>query len=76
MSISSGLQNECSVFANIRKNLTIADVFDALTSERCYRVAYQADHAVQIMQEQEKGHFDPRLFEIFLCDVDLFLQIK
>lgn len=46
--------------------VAIADVFDALTSERPYKSAWHPDDAVQYMQAQSGISFDPRLLEIFL----------
>jgi putative nucleotidyltransferase with HDIG domain len=44
--------------------LRIADVFDALTTNRSYRQPLTPDQAFQIMQA-DHGSFDPDLFEIF-----------
>jgi methanogenic corrinoid protein MtbC1 len=46
--------------------VAIADVFDALTSDRVYRLAHSVDEAVNIMREQRAKHFDPVLLDIFL----------
>jgi methanogenic corrinoid protein MtbC1 len=46
--------------------VAIADVFDALTSDRVYRLAYSVEDAVAIMREQRAKHFDPVLLDIFL----------
>lgn len=48
----------------------IADVFDALTSERPYKPAFEIDHAVGIMVEERGSHFDPALLDVFLTIVD------
>src|SRR4029077_13051213 len=40
----------------------LADVFDALTSDRVYRPALPVRSAVEIMQE-ESGHFDPEMLQ-------------
>ena len=37
----------------------IADVFDALISERCYKNATTVEEAVQIIQNESGTHFDP-----------------
>lgn len=44
----------------------IADVFDALTSERPYKPAYSSDEAYRIIREGRGVHFDPILTDIFL----------
>lgn len=43
----------------------LADVFDALTSERPYKKAWTIEAAMQFMEEQSGRHFDPRLVKIF-----------
>jgi putative two-component system response regulator len=50
--------------------VAIADVFDALTSERSYKPAFEVDHAVAIMTEERGTHFDPDLLDMFLAMVD------
>lgn len=44
----------------------IADVFDALTTERVYKHAYPIGTAVSILREGTGSHFDPELVEVFL----------
>jgi hypothetical protein len=46
--------------------LGIADVFDALTSERAYRGAMPADFAVNIIRDGSGTHFEPRLAELVI----------
>jgi methanogenic corrinoid protein MtbC1 len=46
--------------------VAVADVFDALTSDRVYRKAFPVDEAVQMMREQRGRHFDPVLFDAFM----------
>src|SRR5258707_14998443 len=46
--------------------VAVADVFDALTSDRVYRKAFSVDEAVQMMREQRGRHFDPVLLDAFL----------
>lgn len=40
--------------------LTVADVFDALVSERPYRAAWPAERAIALLQEGSGTKFDPR----------------
>jgi len=47
----------------------IADVFDALTSERPYRPAFAVEDAVEMMQSERSSHFDPVLLDLFLMAV-------
>lgn len=43
----------------------IADVFDALTSERPYKKAYSYSRAMKILREGSGTHFDPIVFKAF-----------
>jgi len=44
----------------------VADVFDALTSDRGYRPAFPLKTAVDMMREERGAHFDPELLDSFL----------
>ncbi len=44
----------------------IADVFDALTSDRPYHKAWPIEQALQYIRQQAGSHFDPQIVEIFL----------
>src|SRR5437764_6985812 len=46
--------------------VAIADVFDALTSDRVYRKAFPVDEAMRILREQRGKHFDPVLLDAFM----------
>jgi putative two-component system response regulator len=44
----------------------IADVYDALTTARCYKVAWSPDHALSTLeQDVNRGWYDARLFGEF-----------
>ncbi|HXB64918.1 MAG TPA: HD domain-containing phosphohydrolase [Solirubrobacteraceae bacterium] len=43
----------------------IADVFDALSSDRVYRAAFPVKSAIEMMQDERGRHFDPELFDTF-----------
>ncbi len=69
-----GLKGEAiHIYARI---VAIADVFDALTSKRVYKDAFSVEKATAIMQEDRSKHFDPVLLDLFLANLELFLQIK
>ena len=55
--------------------VAIADVFDALTTERRYKAAFSFDRAAATMRA-EAGHFDPGLLERFLGARDEVEQIR
>jgi putative two-component system response regulator len=44
----------------------VADVFDALTSDRVYRSALPVKSALQMMQDERGRHFDPTLLDAFM----------
>lgn len=46
--------------------IAIADVFDALFTDRPYRAAYDLDRTMRIMSEMASAHFDPELIQRFL----------
>jgi methanogenic corrinoid protein MtbC1 len=46
--------------------VAVADVFDALTSDRVYRKAFSVEDAIQMMKEQRGRHFDPVLLDAFM----------
>lgn len=47
--------------------MAVADVFDALTSKRCYKNAMPLDKAYAIIREDSGTHFDPAVAEAFFA---------
>jgi len=56
--------------------IAIADVFDALSSKRCYKEPMPLEKVLSIMKSDAGTHFDPELIELFLNNLDSFLEIK
>lgn len=54
----------------------LADVFDALTSERPYKNAWTVEEAVELIKENTGKHFDPALVEVFLRELPRIVEIK
>lgn len=54
----------------------IADVFDALSSERVYKKAWSIEKILELFDEEKGKHFDPNLINIFMNNLDEFLIIK
>lgn len=54
----------------------LADVFDALSSDRVYKAAWPIEEVLAYIRSEAGGHFDPRLCELFLDNLPLFLEIK
>lgn len=54
----------------------IADVFDALGSERVYKQAWEDDKIFQLFKEERGKQFDPRLIDLFFEHLEQFLAIR
>ncbi|MDR2404186.1 MAG: response regulator [Spirochaetaceae bacterium] len=52
--------------------MAIADVYDALISERPYKRAFSHKEAVEIIVSGRGSHFDPELTDLFLSVANLF----
>ena len=55
--------------------MAIADVYDALVSERPYKEAYTHEEACRIIENSAGSHFDPVMIEVFKKVKDKFEQI-
>ena len=53
--------------------VSIADVYDALTSERCYKKAFDHDTAIQMILDGQCGQFNPLLLK---CLKELSFQLS
>ena len=54
----------------------IADVFDALTSERPYKKAWTVEDAMELIRSESGKHFEPRLVELLQEKLPKVLEIK
>ena len=54
----------------------VADVFDALGSERVYKKAWELEKIIELFKDERGKHFDPKLVELFLSNLDAFLTIR
>ena len=64
---------EIGLFARIT---AIADVFDALCHQRCYKKAWTAERVKNLFEEGRGTQFDPVLTGLFLDHIDEFYTIK
>ena len=55
--------------------VAIADVFDALTHARCYGQAWPLRRALDYLVEQRGHRFDPALVDLFMQNLDRFVEI-
>lgn len=56
--------------------VAIADVFDALTSERPYKKAWTVEDAVNMLNNGAGEHFDPQLVNLFVKALPEVLEVK
>lgn len=56
--------------------MALADVFDALTSKRCYKDVFSFDRAKSIILEEKGKHFDPMLVESYLRNEEIMNQVQ
>jgi HD-GYP domain-containing protein (c-di-GMP phosphodiesterase class II) len=56
--------------------VALADVYDALSSSRCYKEAWDENSVISEIQKESGKQFDPELVEVFLDCIDTFHQIE
>jgi putative two-component system response regulator len=56
--------------------MAVADVYDALVSDRPYKKAFSDDEAANIIIGDSGKHFDPKIVEAFLAVRDKFKEIR
>jgi HD-GYP domain-containing protein (c-di-GMP phosphodiesterase class II) len=54
----------------------IADVFDALGSERVYKNAWELDRILNLFKEERGGHFDPQVVDAFMEKLPDILKVR
>lgn len=50
----------------------VCDVYDAITSERCYKKAWMPAEAIRKMAAWENGHFDETVFHAFVKTIGIY----
>ncbi len=60
---------ECRIVA-------IADVFDALTTERPYKPVYKVERALEIIKAERGAHFDPDVADAFFNKLGSILALR
>jgi len=69
-----GLSGEAIPLAG--RIVAVADVFDTITSKRPYKDIYPISMACNIILKEGGKHFDPRVVDIFLENIDAIIKIK
>lgn len=54
----------------------VADVFDALGSDRCYKKSWPLEKILELFKEESGRHFDPRLVDLLMENLDKILEIR
>lgn len=54
----------------------VADVFDALSTKRCYKNAFPIDRCFEILREERETHFDPRVLDAFFSIRPAIVEVQ
>jgi len=65
--------DEIPIFGRI---VALADVYDALSSVRCYKEAWDEDRVLSVIKEETGQHFDPEVVDAFFSSLDMIHNIK
>ena len=60
----------------VARVLALGDVYDALTSKRCYKEAFTHEASREIVVTQSGSHFDPSVTEAFLATEEEFKKVR
>jgi putative two-component system response regulator len=60
----------------VARILALGDVYDALTSKRCYKDAFTHEASRSIIVEQRGRHFDPEVVDAFLATEAEFQKVR
>lgn len=55
--------------------VTVADVFDALTSKRPYKDAFSFEKSIEILKSESGKSFDPRIIDCLMRNLDGFYEL-
>lgn len=64
---------EIHIFGRIT---AIADVFDALGSDRVYKKAWDLERILNLFKEERGEHFDPKVVDVFFEKLDEILKVR
>ncbi len=56
--------------------VALADVFDALTTKRCYKPAFSLEESMKIIKEGTGRHFDAKVVQAFNDNIEKILAVK
>ena len=64
---------EIPIFGRI---VALADVYDALSSKRVYKEAWDEEDVLKTIEKEAGAHFDPELIEIFFSRLNVLRSIR
>lgn len=67
-----GLKGEAIPLAS--RIFAVADVWDAVTSDRSYRKAWSREKAMNYIRESNGLHFDPKVVDVFLINITTLIH--
>jgi len=56
----------------VARMAAVCDVYDAITSNRCYKAGWAPADALKKMAEWKDGHFDEKIFQAFVKTVGIY----
>lgn len=65
--------DQINIFARIT---ALADVYDALSMDRCYKKAWSEDRVLAYIEREKGRYFDPQLVELFCENFDAIRSIR
>jgi len=54
----------------------VADVFDALGSDRCYKKAWAMEDIIDFFTDEKGKHFEPKLVDLLMANIDEVINIR
>ena len=66
-------ESEIHIFARIT---AVADVFDALGSDRVYKKAWEDEKIFELFKSESGKHFDPTIVDLFFNNIDEVYKIR
>lgn len=60
----------------VARIVAVADVFDALSSRRCYKEAWSHDKVMNLLTEQRGRHFDPQCVDAFISQIGEVREVQ
>ena len=66
-------ESQIHIFARIT---AVADVFDALGSNRVYKKAWEDEKIFKLFREEKGKHFDPKIIELFFENIDEIFKVR